>query len=99
VTVERNEVSLHEVKIYLVLFGHQDRWLSNTEILTLIGNGVSRRTIVGHTNRLFQLRLVDRAEVFPAHRFRWSPHAEQRNGGYARRLKEASIVFGLSEAA
>jgi DNA-binding IclR family transcriptional regulator len=92
-TTERNEVSLHEVKIYLALRSKPDTWLTNREISE--SAGVVERTTRMHTLRLVKLGMLEQAEVFPAHRFRWSTKAARRNVAYAQRLEVASEIFGL----
>ncbi len=92
--MERSEVSLHEVQVYRALKSHPDQWLTNKEILGL-APGVKARTVRAHTKRLVALGIVDQAEVFPAHRYRWAIMADKRNPAYALRLKQAEIVFGL----
>lgn len=91
---ERNEISIHEVKVYLALRSRRDQWMSNGEIAHLL-DGVAPRTVRAHTSKLVQAGIIDQAEVFPAHRYRWSDKAERRNTGYALRLQRAAEVFGL----
>ncbi len=93
--MERNEVSLHEVRVYLALKGQPQRWLTNREITALLP-GVAPRTVRAHTLKLVQLGLIDQAEVFPAHRYRWSEKAAKRNSSYSLRLEQACSVFGLA---
>ena len=54
---------------------------------------VAVRTARAHTFKLVKLGLVDMAEVFPAHRFRWSQKSEKRNAAYSLRLQNATEVF------
>lgn len=92
--MERNEISIHEVKIYNALKTNQDKWLTNADIEGMI-EGVSRRTVRAHTLKLVQLGLLDQAEVFPAHRYKWSGKGAKRNTAYSIRLEKAAEVFGL----
>jgi predicted ArsR family transcriptional regulator len=92
--MERNEVSLHEVKIYCLLRSQPGRWLTNQEIGAAL-TGVAPRTVRAHTKRLVTLGLVNQAEVFPAHRYQWSEMGAKRNLGYSQRLEQAAAVFGL----
>lgn len=88
------EVSIHELKIYLALKGDSSRWLTNAQIAEKIG-GIAERTVRAHTSRLVSAGLVERAEVFPGHRFRLSQKADKRGDGYLQRLEKAREVFGL----
>lgn len=91
---ERNEVSWHEVKVVLALRGKPDQWLTNKEISEV--SGVNGRTTRMHTVRLVKLGMLEQAEVFPAHRYRWSTKASKRNVAYSQRLETAAEVFGLT---
>jgi predicted ArsR family transcriptional regulator len=88
--MEKNEVSLHEVLVYQVLA--EGKWVTNREIADR--TGVAPRTARQHTLKLVKLGIADQAEVFPAHRYRLSDHAGQRNRGYADRIKRAAEIFG-----
>jgi predicted transcriptional regulator len=90
---EGNEVSLHEVKVYLALRSNPGQWITNADIERAAS--VPRRTVRWHTRRLVNLGIVDQAEVFPAHRYRLADKADKRNGSYARRLEQAVEIFGL----
>lgn len=95
--MERNEISIHEVKIYKALAANADRWVTNQEVVETIDH-VAPRTVRQTTKKLVELGLVEQAEVFPAHRFKLSEHAAQRNKGYLDRLNRAADVFGLPAA-
>lgn len=88
---ERNEVSLHEVRVFLALKGKPEEWLTNLEISK--ASGVNQRTTRLHTIRLVQLGMLEKAEVFPAHRYRWSAKGARRNAAYSQRLQTAAEVF------
>ncbi len=92
--MERNEISLHEVKIYNALRANKERWLTNSEVAGIVKD-VALRTVRAHTLKLVKLGLIDQAEVFPAHRYRWSEKGEKRNMAYALRLEAACGVFGI----
>jgi len=92
-TVDRSEVSLHEVRVALALREWPDVWLTNREISAAAR--VAERTARMHTLRLVKLGVIDQAKVFPAHRYRWSDQAPKRNADYTRRLQAAIEVFGL----
>lgn len=90
--MERSEVSAHEVRVYLLLSGNPTLWLTNAEVATRAG--VAPRTARLHTLRLVQLGMLDQAEVFPAHRYRWSGRAAKRNRAYLQRLGAARDALG-----
>lgn len=91
---ERNEVSLHEVRVFKVLQSAGSVWLSNRDIADRV-EGVMPRTVRAHTLKLVKLGLVDQAEVFPAHRYRLAATAAKRNRAYMQRIEAAASVFGL----
>jgi len=93
--MERNEVSAHEVRVYLAFAGEPQRWFSSAEMATAAG--VAGRTARAHALKLVKLGIVDQAEVFPAHRYRLSTKAAKRNRGYVDRLAAAAEVLGLSK--
>jgi hypothetical protein len=93
----RDEISRHETAIYRVLHGSAPRWLTNAEIAKAAG--VARRTARLHTQRYAELGLIERAAVFPGHRFRWSIEAERRNADYVGRLRHALDVFATRSTA
>lgn len=89
---ERNEVSMHEVKVYRAL-EQAPAWVTSREIATVAS--IAPRTARSHALKLVRLGLVDVAEVFPGHMYRLSAKASKRNAGYLDRLKRAAEVFGL----
>jgi hypothetical protein len=89
--VERNEISIQEIKIFLAL---SKEWKTNKEISKL--SGVPERTVRMHTHWFVCLGISDLAEVFPGHRFRLSEKADKRNFSYFNRLEHAQTVFGIS---
>ncbi len=93
IAVERNEVSRHEVAVYQTLARHMDTWLTSVEIAQAAE--VAPRTARAHALKLVQLGLLDQAEVFPAHRYRLSEYASNRNRGYVDRITRAAEVFGI----
>ena len=48
------------------------------------------------THRVVELGILDQAELFPAHRYRISEHADKRNKAYVIRLREAAKICGLA---
>lgn len=94
--MEKNEVSIHEAKLFLVLRGGGTGWITSRDAAK--ASGISERTARAHLLKLAKMGLVDQAEVFPAHRYRLAAKADKRNGGYVRRLESACEVFGLGGA-
>ena len=87
--MESTAISTHEVRVYLAIKSAQ-RWLTNKDIQMLVGD-IANRTVRHHTLKLVNLGLIDQAEVFPGHRFRWTEATERR-----KRLEDAALVFGAS---
>jgi DNA-binding transcriptional ArsR family regulator len=92
--MESNEVSLHRVRVFQFLKTART-WKTNEEVSK--ATGIARRTARSHTKALADLNILDQAEVFPAHRYRLSDHAEKRNKAYILRLRRAAEIFGLSD--
>ena len=92
--MERNEVSVHEAKIYCA-FLTDPNWKTSREIAKAAS--VAERTARQHCLRLVHLGIVDQAEVFPAHRYRISEKAKKRNISYVQRLEQACAVFNLKK--
>jgi Fic family protein len=93
--MEKNEVSLHEAKLFLVLRNLKAGWITSREAAK--ASGIAARTARAHLLKLAQIGIVEQAEVFPAHRYQLASKADKRNGGYLRRLEAACEVFGLEE--
>ena len=91
--MERSEVSVHEVKVFLFLQRHRG-WVSSRDISE--SSGVAPRTARSHALRLVKLGIFDQADVFPGHRYRLSPMAPKRNAAYLRRLTESADVLGMT---
>jgi len=91
--MERNEISIHQINVLDFVTDRGD-WVTAAEIAK--GAGVAARTARHHALNLVRLGIFDQAEVFPAHRYRLSGHADKRNKGYMLRLQEARKVFGKS---
>lgn len=89
--MERNEVSIHEVKAYLAL--KAGGWMSSKELAKVAG--IAERTARAHLLKLVRLGIADQMELFPAHRYRLSDKAGKRNVSYTQRLEAACEVFGL----
>lgn len=89
--MERSEISRHEVQIYQVLKNNPTQWFTNKTLSD--ASKVTGRTVRLHTNRFVKLGIVDLAEVFPAHRYRFAEKASRRNAAYVQRLENAVEVF------
>jgi len=92
--METNEVSLHQVKVYLTVKNAGSTWITAREISDQ--SGVAPRTARAHAFKLVNLGIFDQAEVFPAHRYRLAATADKRNKGYALRIEQAMSVFGIA---
>jgi predicted ArsR family transcriptional regulator len=90
---ERSTVSLHEVKVWLVLRGKPSQWLTNDEIAK--ESGVKVRTARQYTLRLVKRGLLERAETFPAYRYRLASEGPERNA-YQQRIDAVIEAFGLA---
>jgi hypothetical protein len=93
--MENNEISIHEIHVFRALSGRLGEWLSNRDLAAMMPPTVKPRTVRAKTMKFVVLGLADQAEVFPAHRYRWSERARQRNIAYLQRLERAAEVFGL----
>ncbi len=91
--MERNEVSSHEVRLYRAAKASGATWLTSQDLAQAAG--VASRTARAHAAKLVKLGILDLAEVFPAHRYRFSDKADKRNQAYIHRLDKAAEVFGL----
>jgi predicted ArsR family transcriptional regulator len=92
--METNEVSLHQVKVYLAVKASGKAWITAKEIAERAD--VAQRTARAHALKLVNLGIFDQAEVFPAHRYRLAEMADKRNKGYALRIEQAMSVFGIA---
>lgn len=89
---EKGEISSHEVKI-VEFIKAKAGWVGHKDIVT--GTGVKYRTVAHHCLRLVHMGLLDLAEVFPCHRYRYSAMAEKRNKAYVLRLATAKEAMAL----
>lgn len=90
--MERNEVSLHEVKLFVALKAKPE-WRTSKDLAAEAG--IADRTSRAHLVKMVKLGLVDVAEVFPAHRYKLSEMAGKRNAAYLNRLANACEIFGV----
>lgn len=93
-TSERSEISEHEVKIFVLLKEQPEKWFTHNEIAT--ETKMSERTVRAHTARFVKLGLLDLAELFPRHRYRYSAKGIRRNKAYSLRLENAASIFGAN---
>jgi predicted transcriptional regulator len=93
--VEHNEISLHELQVYRALVAQKDTWVTVLDLTKKVEH-VARRTITHHLQRFLTLGLVDRAETFPGHRYRWAAKGDKRNRAYMLRLQRANEAFGAN---
>lgn len=91
--METNEVSLHQIKVYMAVKDAGENWLTSAEICAKAG--VAPRTARAHALKLVNLGIFDQADVFPAHRYRMAETSVNRNKGYLLRIEKAMSVFGL----
>jgi predicted transcriptional regulator len=94
--VEQSEVSINQVKLYHHL-KTTGAWMTNKALAAALG--ISLRNASLHTQRLVSLGILDQAEVFPGHRYRYSAQAKKRNLAYVQRLQEAAEIFQADLAA
>ena len=88
--MEKNEVSLHMLKVYLYAESRKD-WFTAKDCAKTCS--LSDRTGRAHCKRLTDLGVFDLAEVFPAHRYKLSDLADKRNKAMVLRLEHARTVF------
>lgn len=96
--MDKVEISIHEARIYLAVKSNKSKWLTNIEIGKLVPD-ISGSTIRHTTYCLFKKSLIERQEVFPSFRYRWSDRREQRDHSYELRLESACEAFGLNPQA
>lgn len=89
--MERNEISIHEVRVFQFLKGGGDKWVTAKDVAAAAS--VASRTARAHLLKFVKLGIADQAEVFPAHRYRMAEKASKRNAGYMLRLESACEVF------
>jgi predicted ArsR family transcriptional regulator len=94
--MEKNEVSIHEARLFAVLRGLGMAWITSAEAAKIAE--ISPRTSRAHLLKLTSLGIVETAAVFPGHRYRLAEKADKRNGGYLRRLEFACEIFGINHA-
>jgi hypothetical protein len=94
VCVEHAEISSHQVRVFRFVRDAK-RWVTSREIV--VGARVAPRTAREHAYRLVALGILDQAEVFPGHRYRFSAQADKRNKAYLLRLAEAEAIFNEYE--
>ena len=88
--MEQSEVSLNQVKLYHHL-KTTGAWMTNKELAAALG--ISLRNASLHTQTLVRQGVLDQAEVFPGHRYRWAAQGKKRNLAYVQRLDQAAEIF------
>lgn len=88
--MERNEISRHEIAFFHAAKS-ADGWRTAKELADTAG--IAHRTGRAFALKFVRLGIADQAEVWPAHRYRWSKMADKRNRSYVQRLEQASEVF------
>lgn len=88
--VERNEISEQEVRFYRAAKATTD-WTTASDLARAAK--IAPRTSRAYALKFVKLGLFDLAEVWPAHRYRWSSVAAKRNRSYVDRLARAADVF------
>lgn len=89
--MEATKISLHLLKVFEAAKANK-RWLTAKELASL--SNVAHRTARAHAHQLVLLGLFDLAEVFPAHRYRFSELADKHNRAMLNRLEMARETFG-----
>ncbi len=69
-------------------------WLTNKDVEAVAK--VSDRTVRLHTKRMAEIGIIDQAEVFPGHRYRFAAKGAKRDLAYVTRLEKAMEVFGVT---
>jgi len=91
-TAKKGKVAFHEAKVFVTLRGKPGQWLTNDDIAR--DAGVKPRTARQYTARCFKHGLLERAETFPAYKFRWVTVVGEPSA-YQKRIEAALEPFGL----
>ena len=91
--MERNEISEHEVRLFVALQKRGDQWATTKDLAAEAK--IADRTARAHLLKLVRLNMLDVARVFPGHRYRLAGKADKRNQAYIIRLENAASVFGI----
>lgn len=90
----QKKISVKEVLIYKALLVNKGEWLKNSELETVLGEAAPR-TIRKHTERFTKIGLIEKADLSPAPRYRWSEAGAKKNQRYVGRLEAMSQVLDL----
>jgi DNA-binding transcriptional ArsR family regulator len=90
--MESSEVSRHQILVFRFL-QQATVWVTAKDVAK--ATKVASRTARHHLLLLTKMGLVDVAEVFPGHRYRFSEKAGKRNAAYLQRLEYSAKVFEL----
>lgn len=91
--METSEISIHLCKVFLAIKA-TNGWAASKDVAC--SSGVAERTTRAHLLRLVKMGLLDQAEVFPAHRYRFAAKADKRNRAMLQRINGACDIFGLA---
>lgn len=89
---DRTEISEQEVAFFRIVRTSRD-WMTASDIAKAAG--IAPRTGRAYALKFVRLGMLDHAEVWPAHRYRWSGTAAKRNNTYIRRLEQADAIFAM----
>ncbi len=89
--MEKNEISIHEIKVFTAL--ESKSWKTNKDLSE--ETKIPLRTVSFKTKKFVDLGICDLAEVYPGHRYRLSDKASKRNKAYFDRIIQAKSVFGI----
>ena len=92
-SVVRSEVSIHEVRIYGLFKNNPGKWFTNKTISAALG--MAARTVRQHTLRFVKFKIIEQADVFPAHRFRFCDKVAGSAAVHIERLNNAAAAFEL----
>jgi len=92
--METNEISIHQARLFIAARGASEEWLTANQLAEKAR--VAPRTARQHAKRLVDLGILDMAEVFPGHRYKFNEIAEKRNKAYMLRLERAIEALGLN---
>jgi hypothetical protein len=91
-TAKPSTFSRQEVHVFITLQSKQDQWLTNDDIAK--ESGVKVRTARQYTFRYVKRGLLERAETFPAYRYRLKGDSAELTA-YQQRIEAAIEAFGL----
>jgi predicted transcriptional regulator len=93
--MESSEVSVHQFRVFQSVKS-AGSWLTVKEIAEKAN--VARRTAAQHAFRFVNAGIFEQAEVFPAHRYKFSSLASKRDKAFMARMERAAVIFGSAAA-